>query len=359
MYRIDIKTDDASKDDIIQFRKKLSELLKQARTNAKHDSCLLCGKKVDGFCNSHAIPQMCLKNIASDGKLDSIFSFLDSDVFDRDTGINNAGTFHIICNDCDNRSFQKYENVKSYIHNPQDDIELINQIALKTILRDIYKHELELEMFKLMPDFARKNSKNPLITFAASKVIDSQIEARKLDLDECYKALEKCKNSIKKQSPWLDVLMFEKLNYVVPIAYQGMIPLTTGFDQEIINNKFSYEYGYNLEYIHIVVLPFEKNSIVCLLMDKENTRYKQFSKRFIKLLKTPKIHCISYLLFLYCEDYYFSKHISPKTKNKIRSLATSIEDIISIDSEKTLLDAIKEYDLNKAWEFPNILGIHK
>ena len=359
MQRINIKTDNIPKDDIIQFRKFQSELIRNARAAAKHDSCLLCGKRVNSFCNSHSIPQMCLKNISSVGKLDSIFSFVDSDAFDRDTGINKAGTFHVICNDCDSRAFQKYENSDSYIHNPEDDNELINQIALKNILRDIYKHELELEMFKLMPTAIKEKSKNPLAYYTASIVNTAQMKAREFDISECYSALEKCKSSIEKHIPWLDVLMFEKLDYVVPIAYQGMIAITTGFNHEIINNKFSYEKGYNIEYIHIAVFPFEKNSIVCLFMDKENTRYNQFVERFSKLSKTRKIHCISYLLFLYCEDYFLTKDLSHKTMGRIRSIATSHEDLISVDAQKTLAEAIEEYDLNKAWEFPNILGIHK
>lgn len=310
---------------------------------------------MDGFCNSHCIPRMCLENIADVGRINTIFAFLDSDAFDIDKGINNAGTFHNICNHCDNITFQEYENEETYTGNFSFNSKLFSQIALKNILRDIYKHEVELEFFKLMPSMVKEDNFKKVMAMLLSR---HQSVARKIDIQECYDALNKCKTNIESETPWLDVLICEKVDYVVPIAYQGMISLTTGFNHEVINDKFSYKKGYSLEYIHLAVFPFSKSSVIMLFLDKDNKRYEQFKAKVKTLSKTKKIQLINYLLFLYCEDYFFSKGLSKKTIQMIREIATSSEDVISYNQKATLQNALVDYDLKRAWSFKNVLGIH-
>lgn len=356
--KIDISDKDLTREQIIDYRIFQSKLISEAKENSKHDNCMLCGKKVEGFCNSHSVPQMCLKNIASTGKLNSIYSFLDSDIFEKEKGINNAGTFHNICRECDGTEFQKYESSISYSSDCHTDIELINQIALKNILRDIYKHELEIELLKLMPGAIKEKSKNHWANIFVSLTNQPQIKARKVDVKECYEALDKCKKSISTKAPWLEVVLCERLDYIVPIAYQGMIAITTGFDKEIINDKFSYVQGYNLEYIHIAVLPFDNFSMVMLFIDKDNKRYEKFKSKIRGLTKTKRIQLVSYMLFLYCEDYFITKGLSPKTIERIKKISTSCEDIFSTNKDVTLKEALRDYDLNKAWNFANVLGIH-
>lgn len=347
-----------TKQQIIDYKIFQSNLISKAREASKHKTCILCDKPVEGFCNSHSIPKMCLKNIANTGKLNSIYSFIDSEIFEKDKGINNAGTFHNICRECDNYKFQKYEECNSYFSNVSEDYELLNQIALKNILRDIYKHELELELLKLIPAAVKEKSKNNWADIFVHLTNTPQIKAREIDIKECYAALEKCKKSIITKEPWLDILFCERLDYVVPIAYQGMFALTTGFDHEIINDKFSFVEGYNLEYIHMAILPFEQFSMIIVFMDKNNKRYEKFKFRISKLTKTKKIHPVSYLVFLYCEDYFITKGLSPKTLERIKDVSTSCEDLFSTDKESSLKNALNDYDLSKAWKFPNILGIH-
>lgn len=53
--------------DIIEVRKKVNKMLSEARKKAKPPKCILCGKEQSSFCNSHSVPQMCLRPIA-DGK---------------------------------------------------------------------------------------------------------------------------------------------------------------------------------------------------------------------------------------------------------------------------------------------------
>ena len=137
-----------------------------------------------------------------------------------------------------------------------------------------------------------------------------------------------------------------------------MIALNTGFNSEVINDKYSYEMGYHIEYMHLAILPFEKRSIILLFLNKDNKRYDMFIKKMGQLSKTKQIQVINHILFLYCEDYFISKKISTKTLNKIKLLASAIEGPVSMNPTESLKQVISDYDLNNAWSQKNILGIH-
>lgn len=95
---------------------------------AKHETCLICGQKLP-FCNSHTVPQFCLKNIADNGKVNVFDALIGTKLCSSDSGIKSSGTFHVICRKCDGTIFQDYENPEVYSDIPSNKI--LNQIALK------------------------------------------------------------------------------------------------------------------------------------------------------------------------------------------------------------------------------------
>lgn len=107
---------------------------------------MICGREVDSFCNSHSIPAFCLKQIANQGKLYYSNKLIDLPFMDTEKGINNSGTFHLICQKCDNTAFQTYENPINY----DDKIsgKMLAEIAMKNYLKQIDKRNIELEMPK-------------------------------------------------------------------------------------------------------------------------------------------------------------------------------------------------------------------
>ena len=119
----------------IEINKKVSSLIAEATKNAKLECCILCSKPCSSFCNSHSIPQFALKRIAEDGK---VMLPLQDEILTigKDTGVNKAGTFHIICRDCDSRTFQLYEDPNAYNSKPTD--QMLAQIAL---VNNIYSQE--------------------------------------------------------------------------------------------------------------------------------------------------------------------------------------------------------------------------
>ena len=93
---------------IIELRKEYSRIVSKSRQQAKRSECLWCGKKITRFCNSHSVPQCVLENIDLDGKLDYFNSMLNLPLINEDKGIGEAGTFKLICSDCDGTIFRDY-----------------------------------------------------------------------------------------------------------------------------------------------------------------------------------------------------------------------------------------------------------
>ena len=66
---------------------------------------------------------------------------------DTENGVNKAGTFHLICNDCDSKIFSDYENPDNYSNQPTP--KMIAQMALKNSLKSISKRLFEIELFNI------------------------------------------------------------------------------------------------------------------------------------------------------------------------------------------------------------------
>lgn len=128
---------------IIVLRKEYSRIISKSKQQAKKSECLWCGKKITRFCNSHSVPQCVLKNIDLDGKLDYFNAMLNLPLINEDKGIGEAGTFKLICNDCDNKIFQDYEEL-SKLESPPTEV-MLEEIALKNVLMMLNKRYFEIE----------------------------------------------------------------------------------------------------------------------------------------------------------------------------------------------------------------------
>ena len=49
----------------ITYNKLMSKIQAKARQEAKLNYCYYCKKEVSSFCNSHSVPQFCLRRIAA------------------------------------------------------------------------------------------------------------------------------------------------------------------------------------------------------------------------------------------------------------------------------------------------------
>ena len=94
---------------------------------------MLCGKEVNGFCNSHSIPAFCLKNIAIDGKLYTANSIAEVEILPPESGVNKSGVFYAVCRDCDRTFFRDYENEANYLNSVTP--KMLKEIEIKNLLR--------------------------------------------------------------------------------------------------------------------------------------------------------------------------------------------------------------------------------
>ena len=142
-------TSGVSKDRMIAAKKQTNDLLKQAKTQAKQNTCYFCKKPCTSFCNSHTIPQFCLRSIAKDGKVYYSNTILELPLLKEDKGINESGTFHLICRDCDSKVFSDYENPDNYNNNKLT-TKMLAQMEIKNNLKNISKRLIELHLYDLM-----------------------------------------------------------------------------------------------------------------------------------------------------------------------------------------------------------------
>ncbi len=344
-------TEGLSSEEIIEFRKMLSQQIKNARENSRHKECLLCGK-VGGFCKSHAIPEFCLDNIAWNGKVNSINTLIDTEILTKDSGVSNAGVFHIICRPCDGSVFQNYENESAY--NAELSNTTLNQIALKNSLRDIYKHEMEVEMFEASKALIKE--RNPFLSFFASIFFNAQIKARKTDIEECYSVFYKAKEYLSSQNNWIRLVSYDKLEFTTPIAYQGMVALITGVNGEVINDIYNPKKSYNIEYLHLAIFPLKDSTAIIMFLDSESERYSQFENYIKNATQENRLEIINRIIFFYTEDYYLSKNLGTEVTRCLEESAKTLQDISTTTPMRTLKNAVKDFDLRRDICIPNLLS---
>lgn len=351
MWFADLNTDDLSKEQLIEARKMLGQFIKQSKSEAKHEECLICGQRAP-FCNSHTIPQFCLKNIADNGKMKSFNALVGTELLSVESGVNNAGTFHIICRQCDSTIFQDYEDPQAYATTPSS--KLLNQIALKNALRDINKHETEIEMIKSIKKMMHE--KEPLLSFMMDSYFDSQITARSRDVEECYDIFNDAKNNLTSANSNYHLISFDQLGYVVPIAFQGMVALITGVNGEVINDQYNYDPNYSVEYLHLSVFPLENTSVIISFSNDKNTRMTAFENELKKMNITQRLEIINRILMWYAEDYFFSPKLPKEVSSQLEKAAQQMQDLVTSNPEQSLKNAVKDYDLRRDTCLPNLFS---
>ena len=132
----------------IEYKKKIGKIFTKSRQDAKISKCYYCGRPCSRFCNSHSVPAFCLKNIAVDGDIFYSNALISIPLLDSDKGVNESGTFRLICRECDSKIFSDYENPDNYENNPTS--KMLAQIAMKNYLKNISKRLFELSLFANM-----------------------------------------------------------------------------------------------------------------------------------------------------------------------------------------------------------------
>lgn len=336
-------------DQKIVVNKKMSDILKRAKENAKPKTCFICHKPCSSFCNSHSVPQFCLKQIAKDGKLYPSAWNSGLPIYDKELGVKKAGTFQIICNDCDSKVFQEYETPEIYSSPPSGKV--LAQICLKNYLQMISKRKQEIELYKLGAEQFPTHFLSAL----------HNIEIAELDLHEYELGFERAyKASNRNHTDWYYLCYFQKLDYVVPFSFQGQIVLVCGLDGEVINDIYNMSPNYRLEEIHIAVFPLKIGSVVMIITDSRRARYRKFYRQLKRLPLEDQLAIINYIIFSYSENVFISKDLDEKvlTDSAFQKMCytTNIAVASTPINGQALDAALNSFDLSKRHTVPNLLS---
>lgn len=335
---------DLSNDQLIHSKIEISNKIKNAQSEAKEKKCYFCGQKCSSFCNSHTVPAFSLRYIALEGKVFTSQKVMDIKLMDTVKGVKNSGTFQIICNRCDNSIFQEYENPENYINGLTTN--MLAQIHLKNILKKISKRKMEIQLYN-DPVFGSMGKQRNSIN--------------NIDLKEFEQEFNYAKRKIKKNSREdYQIIFHQKLDYVVPIAFQGSLTMPIDLEGNIINNIYNSNPKYKIKSIQIAILPMESTSEIILFTEKENLKYRKFCKQLNQFNSLEKqLSIINNLIFLYSEDYFISPNVPINLFNELKTLAGEMADLF-IESGFKLqeLNSILKADLEKInnQNIPNLLS---
>lgn len=323
------------------------ELFSRARKMANSKYCYFCKKKISSFCKSHSVPRFCLKRIADNGKV--YFSGLQTLVpfLGEDTGVSDAGTFRIICRECDGRLFQDYENPNAYDKEISGDI--LAEIALKDYLQIISKRLQERSLYSIICE------EHPRM----SAVAEAKLNAISLDLSDYSSAYDRAKMAVIGNHDFFYLCYYKKLDYVVPLAFQGAITLVSDFEDNVINNIYNCSPTYHTEDIHIAVFPLEAASVILAFVDTKSKRYRQFYKQLNRLSEEDQLAAINYIIHSYSENVFLSKNIDEKVMKDraFLDVCRKSGEMISFDLFQDVLSkAVEEYSLSKRNTIPNLLS---
>lgn len=337
--------------DVIEVRKKVNKMLSEARKKAKSKKCILCGKEQSSFCNSHSVPQMCLRPIADKGKVlhASLAMGFDIGVVDLDGGVNKSGTFNYICRECDAKFFQDYENPDNIIQPPTDKI--LAEIAVKNMLLQLNKRDIELELLDIKQQ-ELGIYENP----------DKLSELKTLDQKEYQEEVlfhQDIANNNKEGG--YQILFWEVLPYKVPIATQSAMVLPYDMEGDILNDVGNMDKSVRMQYVHIAVLPLDKKSVVLAFYHKRDKIYRRLRHQINTTSREKVLQYINYLIFEHTENVYFSKTIEEELKNnkmiekvsqEANGLPTfghlSVDNIFGMDYEAVKPEDIPNF-LDESW----------
>ena len=232
---------------------------------------------------------------------------------------------------------------------------MIAQIALKNHMRFIGKRRFEISLYKNMKEeVAKKSDRNHF----ADAYFDDMLRVANLDLLEYIRDFKHCKKIIEKE--WSNehyVFYYEKLDYTVPIAFQGEVCLNFDFVGHTINDIYNKSKNYKLQTLHISIFPMESQSIIMLFTKNGNKRLRQFYKQFNSLEHSDKLSAINFIIFSLSEDVFMSKGIHDRVmENESLKKVAGLTSIQFSEADNIGQEGLKgDFDLSKRNNIPNLL----
>lgn len=303
------------------------------------DTCVICKKKMSSECNSHVVPQFILRNIAESGKVayGTSFSNVTINGMNKETGINNAHTFRLICKSCDNSLFKDYEKNENLLNFDKLNVLLRNRIlcemAIKTRLSHIsmkYKQMVAKDM--VTGGKLAEKERNGEILFG-----------ERVDMDDHFEMISKFINNIHYNQNPFHILFNEVLDYKASIATQTII----SYNYDLLGNQIFDPYDVRVDnicnFFYLMIFPFKDKTRIMFYIEKEKmNNVNGLIEQFNKLSFEQKLHFLFISLVIHSEQFY----LSPSLANRIKKEDAAIRRLY-MRTEKDLSYTKKIKDYNK------------
>ena len=331
-----------SKNNDIAFNKFYNALAHKANEMGLLSKCRLCGKDIVGRKNSHSVPQSVLKNINNNGHYCQITCAIEDNLIfgpigrlDR-TGLNKTGTFHLLCEECENKFFRDYEDpifLDSLAHVKvgllKDDI--LAEIMLKCALRERYKKEFSKNISILVNQTAKLNN----IPYNISTTAD-ELNVKEYDfyINVCLDILSS------KRTNQFTIIYYDVLDYKSSFASQSLVAIQKTVTNLLINDVYNYDPSYKINLCNFIIFPLEEKTICAIFcLKNEEDRLRPFINYFNSLNLVSKRKLFQSTLFMYTEEVYTNEEMINEIKNDHYTLSfvkSAMENAVTTNRLKEL-----------------------
>jgi len=266
-------------------------------------------------------------------------------IIDYEKGHGNAGTFQIICRNCDSNYFSNYESENALLSGPTN--MMLAEIALKNHLMVLSKRYHEVELYELLnTELSEIEGKEILDSIHAFDIRDEQFQ------------FKRCKKIIDKQlKSGYSIIFYDLLDYVIPIAVQTPIALHHDLNYGIVNDIYNSSEDATMRDAHLAIFPLSEKTIILFFCHRDDRNYYKFHRQFQKLEHQMQLQMINYYIFKYSENYMLSPGIDRSIiKNKaLQTLSREVGDI----GDLGFIDPYKKKKAIAPDEIPNFLTLKK
>ena len=309
---------DSAKEIDIEFNRRFNAFKHKADQMGMLGHCRLCGARLTGRANSHSVPRMILQNVEADGELIQPTAVIDQGIklgpFGRSNrfGLNNAGTFHLICHACDKNYFADYEMPEYWEWVAKEGSRVLSdkilaEIYLKSALRERYKKEFGKNFDALINAFFAQNGDPRHIITTSDELSVREDDAL---IDKCQKIIDENKPD------QFEVFYFDVLDHSSNIAAQALLAIHKTPTNEIINRVFNLDPNYRIVLTEMVVFPLKDKTICfCYCLKQDVSRLLPFIRYMQGLSQTAQRKLFQATLFAFTEEVYASQEVVDEIAN--------------------------------------------
>lgn len=310
-----------------------AEFVKAIDKYSRVDNCVLCGKKMTSACNSHVVPRFLLREIAEHGHVSYGHALHEISIngLERTTGIKNAYTFRLICNECDRKTFQDYENpinIENFdILDPNTKKKVLCEMALKTHLSHISMKYRRM-ITKDLPTGGKLGTLEKEGKF---------VFLERIDINEHEKYIEELKRFIKSNKDPFFVLLDRTLNYKTKIATQTIINYNFDLEGRQIFDSYLPVYDCEHKYFYLMIIPYKDKTHALFYIEKDYAKNVQtIVNQFNALNEEEKLHFLFISLIINDQQFYMAPSFADnifKNDKRLVKLYSKTEKCLKYESK--------------------------